>query len=58
MNDFYFSHEDKKIFIQLIELISISIYKYKKFNDDDYNEIKVNNDPELNCCKLIKKFLE
>lgn len=43
----------KKEFIDLIDIMSLTIYKYK-YGDDGEGEA---NDKELNCCHNIKTYL-
>lgn len=59
-DDINFSYEDKKIFLELIELISECIYRYRKYNDKFNKEeyAKENIETELKCCNVIKKYLE
>ena len=58
-NDFNFV-EDKNVFINLIQIMSITIYNSKKMNEifnEQFNENKEYSDVELNCCYYLKKYL-
>jgi hypothetical protein len=53
--------EDKKIFIELIENISETIYRtkyYEKDDNNDYDEENTYKDVEIKCCHDIKKYLK
>jgi hypothetical protein len=53
--------EEKTVFIDLIETISLTIYKrkYKNITHKDYDENNnYENDKELNCCYKIKSYLK
>ncbi len=54
-SDFNFV-EEKKIFIELIETMSIAIYYHKKL-DGEYDKQKQYSDIELNCCYHVNKYL-
>ena len=48
----------KNSFVHLVEDMSIMIYELKKYEVGGYDEEnEYNNDPELNCCYNVKKYL-
>jgi hypothetical protein len=51
--------KDKFCFMELLEIMSITIYNYKENDDEEeYDEEKIYDDEELNCCYQIKKYLK
>ena len=54
-NGFNFGEEDKKIFINLLELILDAIYRYRNYDDTD--EEIITYDEEFACCfRIIKRL--
>ena len=53
--------ENKGVFLELIQEISIAIYKCKtlneKFNEEYYDETRDYCDEELKCCNNVKQYL-
>ena len=56
------SIQEKKIFIELIELMADTIYTIKncadKYGTTYYQQTKKYEEPELNCCSNLLNFLE
>jgi hypothetical protein len=52
--------QDKFSFMELLEIMSLTLYNYKENDNDEdvYDDEKEYSDKELNCCYKIKKFLK
>jgi hypothetical protein len=58
-NEFDFV-KDKFCFIELLEIMSFTLYNYKE-NDNDfevYDDEKEYSDKDLNCCYRLKKYFK
>ena len=61
-NNFDFT-EEKYIFLNLIEMISVTLYNFKKYNilprGTKYDKKKwYDDDTDLQCCYYVRKYVE
>lgn len=49
---------DKMVWLEFLECMALAIYNYKDFSDDVYDEDKIYDDADIDCCNRIKKYVK